>query len=239
MKKVKSILKRIPKEKLIILICAIMSAITLLVSVIVFASAGAEEPEENPNRLELNGNLKSPESFSPESPQSLEFQSLDNNSCIVLSIGAFAGVELEIPEKSPHGETVIGIASGAFEGCEELETVHIPSTVVNIGEGAFRGCSSLIMISVDRSNPKLSAVGGILYSKSKNILICYPCARVGSSYLINPNVKRIAADAFYGVKHLTKLYYEGTTAEFSQIEVGIGNRIFSTLPITCNYLHSK
>ena len=43
MKKVKSIFKRIPKEKLIILLCAIMSAVTLLVSVVVFVSAGEDD----------------------------------------------------------------------------------------------------------------------------------------------------------------------------------------------------
>jgi hypothetical protein len=239
MKNVKSIFKKIPKEKLIILSCAIMSAITLLVSVIVFVSADSAEQPPSASGIELGNSLKSPSDFSPESPQSLEFQSLDNNTCIVLSIGAFSGTELDIPEKSPFGETVIGIASGAFEGCEELESVHIPSTVLNIGEGVFKGCSSLAMISVDRANPKLSAVGGILYSKSKNMLICYPGARIGSSYLINPNVTSVASDAFYGVKYLTKLYYEGTTAEFGRIEIGSGNRVFETLPITCNYSPSK
>ena len=239
MKNVKSIFKKIPKEKLIILLCAIMSAITLAVSVIVFVSADTEEPRDNTFGNEFNATQSKPVNFSPEDPKSLEFQRLENNTCIVLSIGAFTGVELEIPEKSPEGYTVVGIASGAFEGCEELETVHIPSTVINVGEGVFKGCSSLSMISVDRANPKLSAVGGILYSKSKNVLICYPCARIGSSYLINPSVNTVAADAFYGVRYLTKLYYEGTTEEFGQIEVGSGNRIFETLPITCNYFPSK
>ena len=140
MKKVKSIFKRIPKEKLIILLCAIMSAVTLLVSVVVFVSAGEDDGANEELTIDLSPH-RSTASFSPDSPKSLEFQSLENNTCIILSVGSYSGVELEIPEKSPYGEIVIGIAAGAFEGCEELESVHIPASVTSVGEGAFKGCS--------------------------------------------------------------------------------------------------
>lgn len=243
MKNVKNIFtkifKSIPKEKLIIIICAVMSVITLIVSVIIFASAGTEEDTPNASISNIGVNIQNFGNFSPESPKSLAFQSLENNTCIVASIGAFSGEDLEIPEKSPYGETVVGIASRAFEGCEELVSIHIPATVTSIGDGVFKGCSSLAMITVDRANSQFSSVGGILYSKSKTLLVCYPAARIGNSYLLNLNVKTIADDAFYGVKHLSQINYEGTTSDFSKIAIGNGNRIFTTLPITCNYSPSK
>ena len=239
MKNVKTIFKKIPKEKIIILTCAIMSAITLFVSVIIFASADSNSEKNGQLTQKEPEESQEVEKFSPDSPKSLSFTSLDDNTCVISSIGAFSGEDLEIPEKSPRGEKVVGISSGAFEGCDELISVHIPSTVTSIGDGVFKGCSSLTVITVDRSNTKFSAAGGILYSKSKNLLICYPSSRIGSSYLLNPNVKTIADDAFYGVKNLSCVYYEGTTEEFGEIAIGDGNRTFLSLPITCNYSPSK
>ena len=237
MEKLKNILKKLPREKVIIILCAILSGVTLIVSVVVFAAADSDSSKKSTqSSYPIFQNIGN---YSPDSPKSLGFQSLDNNTCIVVSIGAFSGEDLEIPERSPYGETVVGIASGAFEGCEELVSVHIPASVTSIGEGVFKGCTSLCAISVDRANAAFSASGGILYSKSKSILICYPASRAGSSYLLNPNVKSIATDAFYGVNSLKSIYYEGSIEEYSNISVGEGNRILSSIPITCNYSPSK
>lgn len=49
----------------------------------------------------------------------------------------------------PAGVTSIGW--GAFDGCEDLEYVHIPEGVVSIKHSAFYGCSSLTAISIPAS----------------------------------------------------------------------------------------
>ena len=238
MKKVKNYLKSIPKEKLIILICTIMAVIAIAASIILFASAKSDK-KENENTLDTDDVGYNNAQSTVQEPNSLEYQSLGNGTCVVVGIGTFCEEELEIPQKNHLGETVVGIASGAFEGCEELTSIYIPSTVTNLGESIFVGCSSLALISVDRSNAKFSSVGGILFSKNKTTLICYPASRVGSSYLLNPNVTNIANDAFSGVRYLSRINYEGSTEEFGEITVGEGNRIFNSLPITCNYSPSK
>lgn len=224
------------KERLIVLICAAIAVPTVVVSSILLVSAigrdGTDTPEETPEETPA---VTQYIPYSPDSPKSLQYQSLGNGTCVIMSIGRYTGEELEIPEKSPDGDTVIGIANNAFEGCEELISVNIPSTVTNIGEDVFKGCSSLVAITVERANNKFSSSGGILYSKSKDVLICYPASRIGDSYLLNPNVKTIANNAFYGVRNLLKVNYEGTTAEFGEISVGDGNKAFTSLPITCNY----
>ncbi len=239
MKKVKEYLKNIPKEKLIIIICSFIAICAIALSVIIFTSAKPNEKAEkdDPNGIATENYGGS--QISSQKPDTLEYQSLGNGTCVVVGIGTFTKEELEIPEKSYLGDTVIGIASAAFEGCEDLVSIHIPASVTNIGEGVFVGCSSLAQISVERSNTKFSSMGGILYSKNKSVLICYPAARIGSSYLLNPNVKTIANDAFYGVQHLSKINYEGTASEFGEITVGEGNRAFTALPVTCNYMSSK
>lgn len=242
MRKLKDILLNTPREKIITLFCISVAAAAIIISTILFASARNDQkkPEvptqsERPTYIE---ELSKP-TYHAESPKSLEYQSAGGGMCVIAGIGGYSGEELEIPEKSPSGETVIGIAEGAFEGCEELISVHIPSTVAAIGDGVFKGCSSLVVITVESSNSKFSSVGGVLFSKNKTQLICYPAARVGSSYLLNPNVKTISANAFYGVKNLVKINYEGSPSDFEEIQIGEGNKAFSDLPITCNYTPSK
>ncbi len=237
--KVKEFLKSVPKEKLIISICSFMALCAIVLSVILFTSAKSNEKTENDKPEDTKPDNYGIGQLSSQKPNTLEYQSLGNGTCVVVGIGTFTAEELEIPEKSHFGDTVIGIASGAFEGCEELVSVHIPASVSNIGESVFVGCTSLALISVERSNTKFSSIGGILYSKNKSMLICYPAARIGSSYLLNPNVKSIANDAFYGVQHLSKINYEGSAAEFGEISIGEGNRSFTALPVTCNYMPSK
>ena len=143
MKKVKNLFKEFSKEKLIILLCAIMSVITLFVSVIIFVSAESEVENKDVTHQTKPEKSEELESYPTDSPKSLDFQSIDGKTCIVASIGGFSGTDLEIPQKSPSGETVVGIGSRAFEGCDELETVHIPATVTSIGDSVFKGCSSL------------------------------------------------------------------------------------------------
>ena len=243
MKKLKIIwskLKSLKREKLIIIICAAIDVPTVVVSSILLVSASVsdgneESTEETEDILAATQYIP----YSPDSPKSLQYQSLGNGTCVIVSIGRFTGDELEIPERSPEGDTVVGIGDGAFEGCEELISVSIPSTVAGIGESAFKGCVSLVNISVDRSNGKFSSSGGILYSKSKDVLICYPASRIGDTYLLNPNVKTIASNAFFGVKNLKKVNYEGSTSDFGGISIGEGNKAFTSLPITCNYSPAK
>ncbi len=223
------------KEKIIVLSCLVCAAISIIAIVLVLKtdSAAVEPKESESNFQEVS------EVYPPDSPYSLTFRSIGEDGCTISGIGSYTGTELIIPRKSPTGERVIGIDTRAFENCEELVSIEIPESIINIGEQAFKGCSSLVMIEVERSNPKFCSVGGILFSKDKTKLICCPAARVGSSYLISTNIKSISDYAFYGVKNIKRLYYEGNTTEFESIKIGRGNDEFCALPITCNYIGAK
>lgn len=229
-----------PKETIITALCIFVAIAAIIVSTILFASAADSKKEEPmPSEEPIYSEDLVKQTYHAESPKSLDYQSVGSGMCVVSGIGGYSGEELEIPEKSPEGDTVVGIAPGAFEGCDELISIYIPSTVATIGDSAFKGCSSLVVISVENSNSKFSSVGGVLFTKNKTQLICYPASRVGSSYLLNPNVKTISVNAFYGVKNLVKINYEGSPAEFQEIEILDGNKAFLDLPITCNYTPSK
>lgn len=171
--------------------------------------------------------------------EELIFESNGDGSCSVVGLGSFEGTELIIPAESPNGDTVIAIADGAFEGCGTLEAISIPATVKNIGSGAFVNCSSLVSFNVSSQNTKYCAVSGVLFSKDKTTLVCYPPKRVGKSYLLSTNVRTISAYAFDSVEFLKTILYQGSTSKFYSIEVGTGNQTFDSLSVTCNYIPAK
>ena len=164
----------------------------------------------------------------------LLFEDNGNGTCTVVGIGSCKETELELPERSPQGLSVVGISTGAFENCNKLEKITIPASVKEIGTGAFVGCTSLTAFSVASTNTEYCSVGSVLFSKDKTEMICYPARRAGSVYLLNTNVTKIAPYAFDGVSSLTKLVYRGTIDQFQSITVGIGNNVFTRMPIEFN-----
>lgn len=127
----------------------------------------------------------------------------------------------------PSGLTSIG--QSAFSGCASLQNIDIPDGVVSIGNYAFENCSSITAINVGVNNPQYSSQDGILYNKSKTVIIYIPkevtteygnCIYAGNKnnpYLklmrannqsikncnIHSNTKFISEQAFYNCRSLT------------------------------------
>lgn len=231
------------RERIALLICIPITLISvILCGILLFKSnkdGKQKSADEGENLYFLENEFPRESASGVENTNGLEYQSIGNGSCMVMGIGTYRTSELVIPEKSPSGERVVGIGNRAFENCKTLVSVSIPESVTNIGSGVFKGCSSLVMITVESDNEKYSSAGGILYSKDKTRLICCPAARIGNSYLLDPSVRMIDDYAFDGIKNISKILYEKSTADFESIAIGIGNEEFRSLPITCNYYPSK
>lgn len=243
-----------PRMKIIVI--SAVSVLLLTIIIVTIACVGAAKKDkgvdddfedddvigafaEKTEKTEDGTGKKPASTKGQENDEELIFESNGDGSCSVVGLGSFEGTELVIPAESPEGDTIIAISDGAFEGCDALVSIAIPATVKSIGTGAFVGCSSLESFSVSSSNTKYCAVGGVLFSKDKTTLICYPSQRVGKSYLISTNVRNIAAYAFDGVTYLKTILYEGSTNKFYSIDVGVGNGDFDSLSVTCNYVPSK
>ena len=119
------------------------------------------------------------------------------------------------------GVTTIGVL--AFGGCSNLSSVTIPNSVTSIGERAFivsnltsvtipnsvtfigvlvfAGCNNLNSIDVDNNNINYSSENGVLFNKSKTILVQYPTGK-GETYNIPNNVTTIGNHAFFVCKNL-------------------------------------
>lgn len=68
--------------------------------------------------------------------------------------GAHYSGDIDIPSSVTHNGIVYlvsGISNWAFENCNEMTSVNMPSTIKEIGDGAFYGCSNLSTINIPAS----------------------------------------------------------------------------------------
>ena len=88
------------------------------------------------------------------------------------------------------------IGAYAFSGCTSLQSITIPEDVMTIGAGTFKNCTSLSSITVDPDNPYFTSEDGVLFSKTKDILLRYPPAKPNADYVIPTSVYSIKETAF-------------------------------------------
>jgi hypothetical protein len=109
------------------------------------------------------------------------------------------------------------INNRAFAYMPDLKYINIPDSITRIGARAFynTGISSVFIprkltdigaeafartkvesFQVDSANPVYASENGVLYNKSKTILIAYPPARKTNLFRIPENVTHIAAEVF-------------------------------------------
>ena len=94
----------------------------------------------------------------------------------------------------PDGVTVI--RNRAFNKCLSLNSITIPKSVQDIETYSFFGCTSLEAINVAASNKNYADVNGILFSKDKTKIVCYPANKKNMSYSIPVSVKVVGVAAF-------------------------------------------
>lgn len=87
------------------------------------------------------------------------------------------------------------IKQGAFDECHNIINVNIPSSVNEIEDGAFLNCSKLESVSVEKRNPYIYDIDGILFQD--NCLIYYPSRRKEKMYTIPIGITEIRHHAFW------------------------------------------
>lgn len=108
---------------------------------------------------------------------------------------------------------------GIYIGCQKLTDFTIPKSIARIGESPFLNCASLKNITVDAANEYFTSDSGILFTKNKTELICYPPSLSFESYVIPSSVITIQDNAFADCENLMNV-----TIPLS-VE-SIGNRAF-------------
>ena len=149
--------------------------------------------------------------------------------------------EVIIPN-SYNNLPVLSIEPYAFYECIDLISIEIPSSLLNIGEKAFYGCYSLVEIINkskldivagsesngyigyysnhvinDISETKVSYEDGfILYSDDEITLVSYNYNT--QEITINSKIKSIKSYAFYNCNNMDSVYYDGSIADWLEID---------------------
>jgi len=185
--------------------------------------------------------------------EGLIFRSLGDGNATLCGIGTCTDTYIVVPVLTENGEIVTQIAENAFLGCKTITGIEIHSRIEKIGEYAFytstlksvvinskiseignfafAGCSDLLGISVDAANILFCDVDGVLYSKDKTALICYPSGKISEICFIDKAVTTISKMAFYDCINLKSIKYNGTSSEWTAIVKGDCNTSLSSITI--------
>ncbi|MDD4636678.1 MAG: leucine-rich repeat domain-containing protein [Bacteroidales bacterium] len=139
----------------------------------------------------------------------------DGTSVSVARQNRFVSGFVTIPSVITYQEktyTVSSIAISAFDGCQNLTSVTIPSTVLTIGEWAFAGCTSLLQIMLQKDHPAFTVMNGALFDKEVKTLIAFPAGRDGKTYTLPDTVTTVGVAAFDSCDNVSSVIIpEGVT----------------------------
>jgi len=121
-------------------------------------------------------------------------------------------------------ESVTAIEQEAFHCMKSLPSVSLSSNVMSIGTGAFLYCESLTAIQVDSENPNYLSEDGVLYNKSKTILMQYPGARPNPEYVFPASLLSIDASALADCRTLSTISVPISNPNYASISGVLYNK---------------
>lgn len=116
-------------------------------------------------------------------------------------------------------EGCVSICDNAFENCQNLTSISLPSGILRIGESAFRDCYSLRSVTQDSDPVGMQSIGGYAFYDCKNLTTVeipnlsaekiepytfYNCMLL-ESFSLPIGVTIIGSHAFYNCKNLQNI----------------------------------
>ena len=154
--------------------------------------------------------------------EGLRFRSNGDGTCAVSGLGSCRDTYLLIPPKSPNGDTVTGIITGALAS-DTISAIEIPISVTALNADSFAGCVRLMHVRVAAGNQSFLIQDGVLYTADGKTLLYCPVARGSRELSLHPSLTHISAGAFASCPALTTVYYAGSTADWRSIRIGDDN----------------
>ncbi len=103
----------------------------------------------------------------------------------------------------------------AFRDCRSLESLTVPQTVTSIGSGAFQGCHSLKEIKLPES---VKTIESAAFSDCRSL----------ASIAVPKSVTAVENGAFDRCLSLKDIYYAGSAAQWTDIQIAEKNDAFTT-----------
>lgn len=186
-------------------------------------SAFAEGEEETSVTTEASGEESSEIIVSGEFSYSLTH---DNTVCI--EDCSSEEKNLVIPD-TIDGIAVTELGKLAFGNDigKPYETITLPASIEYISsDNPFSVCDSLTEVIVDSSNENYIAENGVLFTKDKSKLVCYPQKKTGSSYSIPEGVSVLGEASIYNTQ-LSEITFPSTLTEIQYYALGNNSKLTS------------
>ena len=132
-----------------------------------------------------------------------QFTFTTNNGSITITRYIGPGGEVSIPA-TINDLAVTCIGNGAFRQTDIVTRIMIGRNVSRIEVYAFYSCASVTAIAVDENNASYSSLDGVLFDRTRSVVIQYPAGR-GGSYTIPDGVSEIGTNAFRSCTGLTEI----------------------------------
>lgn len=113
-------------------------------------------------------------------------------------------------------DDLLEIHKHAFFSCTQLRVFYIPQCLKLFHEEALSLCKNLQSIVVNQSNSYFCSVNGVLFSKDKRELICFPPHKNEKSYIIPKNTIKIGNYAFAYCENLVNIYFHNNIQKIGQ-----------------------
>jgi len=140
---------------------------------------------------------------------------ISNNEATITDCNTSASGHLDIPA-TIEGHPVTSIGDYAFQYCSSLTSITIPDSVTRIGDSVFIENQSMHSITVSSENPNYSSEDGVLFNKTKTVLIAFPGGKSGE-YSIPSGVLTLEFQAFDAIPFLSKVFLPATCTIFMEI----------------------
>ena len=154
----------------------------------------------------------------------------------VTKIGARAFKNTNISSVTlPSGLQKIG--HEAFFGCGKLSNISVGQNVTEIGYNAFGNCDGLAEIIVAAQNANYATEDGVLYTKNKKTLLCYPSGKTATSFTVNTACTQLSNYAFENNPNLQTLNLNNVNTINSYAIINCSELATINAPKT-NYIYS-
>ncbi len=158
----------------------------------------------------------------------------------VTSIGQYAFSHCENLSEVYLPNSLSLLDSFAFEACENLRNFRIPSGVTSLGIGVFSECTFLTNLQLSDGNTTFFlSTDGVLFSRNRKKLVCYPPGKTETFYQIPFATEEIIDGAFYNCTRLSDIWIpDSVTVMGDGVFMYCANLSSVTLPNHLSHLGS-